>query len=377
MHVLIIVNHDLTLYNFRREFLEKLCIDGFDVFISVPEGEYISYFKEIGCHLLPSPLSQHGMNPIRDFYLIFHYCKIIHNVNPDLILTYTIKPNIYGGIAASICNIPYISTITGLGSAFVKSGLVAGISLLLYRVAMRKTRRIFFQNKTHSDFFNEKHIAVGKHKTVSGSGVNLVKYTYEEYPQSNNNDVRFLFIGRVTKDKGIDELLEAYSIVRQSHPHVMLELLGNIEEGYKEKIEALDSNGFLISHGRQENVREYIMNCHLVVLPSHHEGMANVLLEAAACGRPIITSDIPGCREALDDGLSGFFCKPKDVDSLTMSLLEFLSLADDERAEMGRKGREKMEREFDRDNVIQAYIDDINSKNINMDCNMKGKHHVF
>lgn len=358
MRILILVNNELTLYNFRQEFLQLLVTDGNEVHIATPKGIYRSLFESFGCKVIEYELSQRGMNPLKDFKLPWTYRSIIKTVEPDIVLTYTIKPNIYGGIACGQTKIPYISTITGLGSAFENGLLITNISFILYKMGTRNVRRLFFQNKSHEQLFTDKGIAVGKHIVVSGSGVNLKKHSFEPFP-SEEKGLRFLFVGRVTKDKGVDELFEAFARLQKTFPDRKLHLgiLGNTEEGYETNVNELDNDESYSFYGRHENVHDYVKDAHAVVLPSYHEGMANVLLEAAACGRPVIASLIPGCKETFEDGITGIGCEAKSVDSLYAALHAFVAKSEAEHTEMGRKGREKVEKEFDRDKVNAKYLE--------------------
>lgn len=357
MRILIIINNELTLYNFRQEFLQLLVSDGNEVYIATPKGKYRSLFESFGCNVIEYELSQRGMNPLKDFRLPWRYKRIIKSVNPDAVLTYTIKPNIYGGIACNWTHKPYIATITGLGSAFEKGSTVAKVSFFLYKLGLKKVSKVFFQNSAHEQLFAGKGLAEGRHVVVSGSGVNLTKHCFEPYP-SEENDIKFLFVGRVTKDKGVDELFEAFSKIRETYPEkkVHLGILGNTEEGYDSVVQELDKQDAFSFYGRHENVHDYVKEVHAVVLPSYHEGMANVLLEAAACGRPVIASLIPGCRETFDNGVTGIGCEARSVDSLYNALDSFVKMDENQHREMGRKGREKVEKEFDRDKVNATYL---------------------
>jgi len=357
MKILILVNNELTIYNFRQEFITLLRSENHEVYIAMPKGKYKSLFESFGCTVIEYGLSQRGMNPFKDFLLPMKYLKIINRVQPDIVLTYTIKPNIYGGMACSLKNIPYIATVTGLGSAFEKGPLVKSLSLMLYKVGLKKVSCVFFQNTSHEQLFREHDIARGRCAIVPGSGVNLTKHCFEDYP-SESNGIRLLFVGRVTKDKGVDELLEAYSRLCKNCPSykIHLGLLGNVENEYNGVLEMLENDGSCSFYGRQENVHDYIKNAHVVILPSYHEGMANVLLEAAACGRPVIASLIPGCQETFDQGETGIGCLPKSADSLYQALYAFISMDHSQRAEMGIKGRQKIEREFDRKMVNETYL---------------------
>ena len=359
MRALIIINNELTLYNFRQEFLKELCYNGIEVIVAMPKGKYSELFLNLGCkRIVYYNLSQQGMNPFRDFRLPFLYRRIIREVSPDIILTYTIKPNIYGGIAAQLEHIPYCATITGLGAAFEHGSLIKWISLMLCRIGLRRANTVFFQNEEHHQLFSKHHIALNRHLVVSGSGVNLVKHCYEEYP-SENDGLDFLFVGRVTKDKGVDELFDAFERLCENFPErtFRLGILGNIEYEYQDILRKYDGSKRVMIYGRHENVHSYIKSAHCVVLPSYHEGMANVLLEAAACGRPVIASNIPGCKEAYDDGVTGLSCAPRSADSLFDALNHFVSLPESTHRQMGLDGRHKMEQQFDRDKVNATYLE--------------------
>lgn len=357
MKVLILVNHELTLYNFRQELLEAMIAAGHEVIISMPPGQYEDLFYQIGCRVIHTRISQHGMNPAKDLKLPVIYGKLIRSIVPDVVVTYTIKPNIYGGLAAGLCGIPCISTVTGLGAAFEKGALVRALSLALYRIGTRKTRCLFFQNPAQSELFTKYRIAIGRHRLVSGSGVNLTKHCYEPYPPDGT--VKLLFVGRVTGDKGIRELVEAMRSLKCEGQPVELGLLGNVENGYENLVHEAEKQGLLVALGRHDNVHDYITTCHAVVLPSYHEGLANVLLEAQATGRPVIASNIHGCIETFEEGITGFGFEPRNHESLADAIRHFVRLPYNLNMHMGRKGREKMEQDFDRGIVNQTYLNEI------------------
>ncbi len=356
MKILLAVNHELTLYNFRQEFIKELIDLGHEVLISMPRGKYDELFESFGCRIIETNISQHGMNPVQEYQLFCQYLKIIKTNDPDFIYTYTIKPNIYAGLAASKLKVPYAATITGLGATFEKGSLVSAIALIFYRIAFMKAKCVFFQNSSHEELFSKNKIALGKHCIVNGSGVNLEKNCFEEYPTSKG--FRFLFVGRVTKDKGVFELIKAFRMIKQEEENaeVSLELLGNVECDCIDIVNQSMTDGLLVSYGMHNNVHDYIKKSHAVVLPSYHEGMANSLLEAAATGRPILASYIPGCKEAIDDGVSGICFESKSVDALKKALEEFIRLPWEARATMGKNGRVKMENEFDRKTINEKYL---------------------
>lgn len=290
--------------------------------------------------------------------MFLHYIKIIRIVAPQVVLTYTIKPNIYGAIACKVQNIPCIVNITGLGTAIENRGFLKNISMLLYKFGLCTASCVFFQNDSNYDLFINKKIVRTKTRLIPGSGVNLSTYTFKEYP-STENGIRFLFIGRIMRDKGIDELLHAIRIVRKSYPMTSLDIVGFCEEDYEAKLKTAQKQGLLRFYGLQRNVHGFITESHCTVLPSYHEGTANVLLESAATGRPIITTRVPGCQETFDEGVTGLGCKVRDAESLASVMMQFIALPHQAKIQMGLEGRRKMERQYDRCIIVKAYVEEI------------------
>ena len=354
MRILILANFDLGLYKFRKELIEELLDQGHDVYISLPDGDLVRPFEKMGCTFIDTPVDRRGINPKTDFGLFQHYRKMMKEVNPDLIITYTIKPNIYGGIAARLAGKQYAVNITGLGTAFENAGLIRTVVVNLYKFALKKAKVIFFENSNNKDEL----LSFGccdKEKTVvlNGAGVNTETYAYQPYP--NNNVVKFLFVGRVMKEKGIDELFAAMRRLVAEGQKCFLDVVGPFEENYKEKLEEYEKAGWLKYHGYQENVIPFIAACDCFVLPSYHEGMANTNLECASSGRPIITSNIPGCREAIVEG-SGLLCEPKNNESLYEAMKAMIEKTREEREQMGQVGRKHMEDVFDKKKVVEETI---------------------
>ena len=357
--VLFLVNHDVVIYNFRLELVERLLHDGHEVIISSPYGERIDDLVKLGCEYHEIDISRHGMNPMKEIRLINEYKRLIKDTRPDIVLTYTIKPNVYGGMACALLGIPCVANVTGLGTAIENGGFKCLIAVSMYKIGLSKVKRVFFQNTVNMSFFDAHEIAMGRHDLLPGSGVNLDRNPYEDYPRDTGRYV-FLFVGRLMKDKGFEEFVYAAKYIKGKYSNVEFEAVGFCETDYEKELEKIDSEKYVTLFGQQKNVHEYIKKCHAVVLPSYHEGMANVLLEAAACGRPILASDIHGCRETFDEGISGFGFKPKDVDSLCEAIEKFIALPYEKKVEMGRAGRAKMEREFDRNIVVEKYMEIVN-----------------
>ena len=292
---------------------------------------------------------------MEDMKLLVGYWKLLRQEKPDLVLTYTIKPNIYGGFCCGRMKIPYISTVTGLGSTFQREGMLLKMIIVMYRMGLKKAASVFFQNEENQKIFEKYHIKGKDSLLVKGSGVNLKRHVLEAYPKGD--EVHFLFVGRMMKEKGIEELLAA---ARELHGQkVIFEFLGYCDEDYQDRLDEEEKKGIIKQLGFDPNVHEYMKKCSALVLPTYHEGMSNVLMEASATGRPVIATNISGCREIFEEGVTGFGCDPKSSEDLICALQKFLQLSQEERAFMGRRAREKMEKEFDREKVAQAYFEKI------------------
>ncbi|AFA48880.1 glycosyltransferase family 4 protein [Acetobacterium woodii] len=356
--ILILVNHDLVIYNFRKELVERLIKDGYLVYISSPYGERIEDLIVMGCQYIETVIDRHGTNIIADLKLLLYYKKIIKEIKPNVVLTYTIKPNIYGGIACRIQKTPYIANITGLGSAVENAGIMQKMTTILYKIAFKRINYVFFQNTENRQFFIDRNIATGKHELIPGSGVNLNQFYVLEYPLGET--IEFVFISRIMKEKGIDQYIEAAKHIRNKYPNSRFHICGFCEENYEEQLKKLQDEGIICYHGMLRDVRILLKKTHCTIHPTYYpEGMSNVLLESAACGRPIITTDRSGCREIVDDGVTGYVVKPKNSQDLIEKIEQFLELSYHAKIKMGLAGREKVENEFDREIVIKAYIDKI------------------
>lgn len=352
--ILFLVNHEIAIYNFRKELVERLLQKGHEVVISSPSGERIEMLKQMGCRHVEVSFDRHGMNPFAELKLLMYYKRLIAKENPDIIFSYTIKPNIYGSLAAKKNKIPIVVTTTGLGSAVEKPGIVRQIILLLYKCAWKEVQTCFIQNTENYRFFVENRIYPEKIKRIPGSGVNLSHYAPIQYPPDIT--IEFVFIARIMKEKGIDEYLSAAEAMRAKYPQTRFHICGFYEEDYEEKIKALEKREIIHYHGMVSDTREILAKVHCTVLPSYHEGMSNVLLESAACARPVIASAIAGCQETFDEGISGFGVKPRDKKDLEDVMEKFVLLSYDQKAEMGIAGRRKVEKNFDRKFVIDAYM---------------------
>lgn len=354
MKILLLTNYDVGLYQFRRELIEEL-LKSHAVSISLPYGELVEPLKEMGCQFIDTPLERRGMNPFKDGKLFLTYLKLFRQVKPDLVITYTIKPNVYGGFAARIAGIPYAVNITGLGTAFESSGMLRKMVTQMYKLGCKKAKVVFFENAENRQIFLDEHIVLEQQTCLlNGAGVNLEHYRVAEYP--TGDETKFLFIGRVMQEKGVNELFSAMRKLVAEGYSCSLDVVGMYEEDYKEAIAQGEMEGWLHFHGYQKDVRPFIANCHCFVLPSWHEGMANTNLECAASGRPVITSNIHGCLEAVEDGVTGFLCEKQNAESLYQVMKGFCELTCVERENMGREGRKRMEAVFDKRKVVEETI---------------------
>lgn len=352
--ILVLTNSSGGLYDFRGEFVGELC-KSYEVYVSMPDDVKKRELADQGCRIIKTPINRRGINPLEDLKLYCAYGKMMKDIKPDIVVTYTIKPNIYGGFASGIRKIPYIATITGLGGAFDRTGPLLKLIVGMYRAGLRRAACVFFQNEENRGIFQKMGITAKKTRMVMGSGVNLEKHSYEPYPAGE--ETHFLFVGRVMKERGILEYIEA---ARRLHSDkIFFDIMGYCDEDYQELLDDLEKEGVIRQIGFHTQVHEYLAAASAIVVASFHEGMSNALIEGAATGRPVIASNISGCKEAFEEGVTGFGFTPGKPAELIDAMDKFLALSLEERAAMGRRGREKMEREFDRKLVTAAYMDEV------------------
>lgn len=351
--ILILTNHSYMLYRFRKELIEELMKNN-EVILSMPFVGHHDDFMNMGLHCIETKMERRGINPFTDLSLINFYKKMLKEEKPDLVITYSIKPNIYGGLMCSKLKIPFYANVQGLGTAFQTKGLAQFVTLL-YKTAFKKVQTVFFENQVNADEFTSRKIIQPEKETVlNGAGINLEIYNYQPYP--HNKPPRFLYLGRIMKEKGMDELFEASEKLHNDGEKFILDLVGFFEDEYKEKVDRLVEKGIVEFHGFQEEPRPYYAKADCVVMPSYHEGMSNVNLEASATGRPVITTNIPGCRESVEDGITGWLCESKNADNLYEKMKMFLNTNITTREEMGKKARKKMEKEFDKNSIVKQTI---------------------
>lgn len=355
--ILILANCASGLYDFRNELLLEL-LKKYEVHVSLPDEEEVPEIAGEGCIVYHTPLDRRGINPIRDLKLLAGYGRLLKKIRPDAVLTYTIKPNIYGGLCCRFRKIPYIVNITGLGSVFEKGGILQKIVVFLYRISLKDARCVFFQNDRNRGIFEKSGISGRSQRLVPGSGVNLDRHRFEEYP-GKEEKTRFLYVGRIMKEKGMDELLYTAQTIKKEYPEVIFEIVGNYEDDYKDIVERKETEKVICLTGYQKIIHPYYKASSAVIVPSYHEGMSNVVLEAAATGRPVLASDIPGCREGFEDGVTGIAFAPRNEKELLLAVRKFMELPYEERKQMGEKARKKMELQFDRKIVVGAYLEEI------------------
>ena len=353
MKIMILTNHDLGLYKFRKELLESLLKDN-EVFVSMPRGIFTDKIIEMGCKYIDTSFERKGTNPFKDLELLKFYKRILRENKPDVVLTYTIKPNVYGGLACQQLHIPYIANVTGLGSAIENGGVLQFISLNLYKLGLKKADLVFFQNEANRDFMIEHKAVKDNYDMLPGSGVNLQQYKLDSFPDDKTID--FTYVGRLMKEKGFELYLEAAKIIHEKFPNTFFHVCGPDEDNYKEIVRKLNKEKVITYEGYVDDMKNIYEKVQCTIHPTYYpEGLSNVLLESLACSRPIITTDRPGCREVVEDGVNGFVVKQNDLDDLVAKIEKYLSLSNEERKQMGTNGRRKVEKEFDRQIVIDKY----------------------
>lgn len=356
--ILFLANHFITLYSFRKELIKSLLNEGVEVYLSLPEDSDNKYFEDLGCKIVKTPIDRRGVNPLKDLRLILFYRKMISKINPSIIFSYTIKPNIYGCLAhgkkyRQICN------ITGTGATFLGNNFLSACCKALYKMSVKKAYKVFFQNTGDRDFFIENGMIGSNYEMLPGSGCDVEQYTYS--PMPNDGVIRFIYIGRVMKLKGVDEYLEAAKVIKSKYSNVEFLIAGwNEEEAYKNKVAEYQQKGYVKYIGFRKDIKDWLVKVDCVVLASHGgEGVPNVLLEGAATGRVCIGSNINGTKDVIEDGVTGYLFEAGDSVGLINKIEVYMGLSQAEKEEMGKTGRNKVVREFDRKVVIQKYMDEV------------------
>lgn len=361
--IVISVNTAWNVYNFRAGLIKALIGNGYEVVVVAPEDDYAWRLKALGCRFIHMPMDSNGTHPGRDFSLLMRYLRVLREVRPAAFLGYTIKPNVYGSMAAHTLGIPVINNIAGLGTTFINKGLLTYVVKELYRFSLRRSRRVFFQNADDQRLFTQAGLVnQGICDLLPGSGIDLTHYLPEPVPPLENRPFRFLLVARMLKDKGVEEYVAAASIVRQQSPNVEFQMLGFVDQANPnaislERIQLWEKNGLVKYFGKTDDVRPYMAQADCIVLPSYREGVPHSLLEAAAMARPIIATDVAGCREVVAHDLNGLLCNVKDAQDLAAKMLQMNQLSPGQRYAMGMAGRRKVISQFDERIVILKYLD--------------------
>ena len=367
MRIVININTSWNIYNFRKGLLRFLIAQGHEIYAVAPEDNYSPRLEALGCRYIPVKLDNKGVNPLKDLKYFYHLYQIYASIRPQVVLHYTIKPNIYGTLAAKLLGIPVINNVSGLGTAFLRKDLGAKIARLLYRLAFRFPAKVFFQNSQDKALFVEQNlVAEARTALLPGSGICLE--SFRPQPQPSAKGFVFLLIARLIYDKGIREYVEAIRLLRKQGIEARFQLLGAFEKDPRNKLNIAPEQvaewqreGLIEYLGSTEQVQPFIAQAHCIVLPSYREGTPRVLLEAASMARPLVASDVPGCREVLMHEENGFLCEVQNAQSLADAMLRMYSVSEEERLQMGLRGREKMEKEFDEQLVIALYAAAIES----------------
>jgi glycosyltransferase involved in cell wall biosynthesis len=367
MKVMISINTAWNLTNFRSGLIRALIAKGYEVVAVAPHDGYANRLASLGCRFIALPMDSQGTHPLRDLMLLFRFMKLLHRERPDVFLGYTVKPNLYGSIAASLLSIPVVNNIAGLGAVFIKGGWLVRLVRGLYRLALRRSAKVFFQNGDDRALFIDAGLVKPEQTDLlPGSGIDLTRFSGNEKSSmsiANNNGraFRFLLIARMLRDKGVVEYVAAAKQIRACWPNVECALLGFLDVQNPAAISTAEMNAWVAEGdvrylGVSDDVRLEIAQADCIVLPSYREGTPRTLLEAAAMAKPIITSDAVGCREVVDDGVNGYLCQVRDADDLAAKMHAMLGLSVAEQAAMGQAGRKKMELQFDEKIVINKYL---------------------
>jgi glycosyltransferase involved in cell wall biosynthesis len=359
--IVLSANGDWNIANFRAGLIRGLQDGGYNPVVIAPHDPATdSRMRELGVERIPISIERSGLNPWADLRLLHQYRKLLQKLRPAAYLGYTIKPNIYGSRAAGSLGIPAIPNVSGLGTAFMRDGPLQQVVMRLYRLGFRRAPVVFFQNSEDRDLFVVRRLVrEGQARLLPGSGVDLDRFA--PAPQ-HNGPPTFLLVGRLLRDKGVYEFVEAARSLRGMVPSARFQLLGPIDEGNRSAISSDQVDGWvaegLVEYlGTTDDVRPFIAQATAVVLPSYREGLPRSLLEAAAMERPLLATDAPGCREVVEDGVNGYDCAVRDVQSLASAMQRLAGASPEQRLALGRAGRRKVEERFSEKFVVQAYLD--------------------
>lgn len=363
MKVLISLNTSWNIYNFRLNLARAIKKAGYEVILVAPYDEYSDKLsEEFEYHNIY--INNKGTNPKEDAKTILDFYRLYKKIKPNIVLNYTIKPNIYGNIACKMLGIKTINNISGLGTVFIQESLVTKVVKFLYKFSLSSSSKVFFQNSDDRDLFVKNNlVSLALCGLLPGSGIDTRRFIPVENKKEDDN-FRFLLIARMLLDKGIAEYVEVAKDLQKKYKNVKFQLLGSLDAVNKTAIskEQMDEwvkNGYVEYLGVTDNVQEFIAKADCIVLPSYREGTPRTLLESASMAKPIVTTNTVGCKEVVDDGVNGYLCKVRDSKDLALKMEMMLGLSEEERIEMGKAGREKMMQEFDESIVINKYLNTI------------------
>ncbi|TPM32383.1 glycosyltransferase family 4 protein [Mesorhizobium sp. B2-2-2] len=360
--IVISINTSWNVVNFRKGLIEALQGQGYEIVIAAPRDEYSRLIPRMRCRYVEIEMDNSGTSPFRDMVLLWRYWRLLRRERPLAFVGFTIKPNVFGSLAANLNGIPVINNVSGLGTAFVRGGLLQKIAKVLYRLALARSKMVFFQNDDDRMLFvGERLVRKEQTALLPGSGVDLVRFSPAPRRSQSSGAIVFLLVARLLWDKGVGEFVQAARQMRRNMPGARFQLLGfldveNRTAVSRAQVERWAGEGLVEYLGTTDDVRPFLGAADCVVLPSYREGTPRSLLEAAAMGKPLIASDVPGCREVVDHGVNGLLCKVKDAGDLASKMLEFATMDPTSRDRMGMESRNKVERQFSERIVIESYM---------------------
>lgn len=364
-------NTSWNLWNFRRGLINSLITSGNEIYLVSPRDSSVEALKGLGVIHYPIEMNQKGTNPLQDIKLINDYKRIFEEINPAIVLSFTIKPNIYSSIVANKLRIPIINNISGLGTIFIKKSISTIIGYLLYLVSVKHSSWVFFQNTDDAKLFLQLKLTSNlRSSVIAGSGVNTSEFNYK---RTDNPGLTYLFVGRLIGDKGIKELMEAIHSISLTSSNVRFLIVGELGPNNKTAISRKDFEEFLEDHscveylGKQDNMVPIYAKADVMILPSYREGLSKSLIEACAMSLPVITTDVPGCRDVVQEGFNGFLCEPRSVQSLVNRIEEMIMLTQEQRLTLGKNGRYIAESKYSEELVINSYLKRIHSL-LNKSC---------
>lgn len=365
MTIGIVINTAWNIYNFRSGIIKQLIQEGHQMVAIAPQDEYVGRLEAMGCRFRDLPMSGSGVNPVSDLLMMYRLGKILKKEKIEVLLTYTIKPNVYGSMAARMLKIPIICNVSGLGTTFVWNNLVSRIAIFLYNLSVKKASHVFFQNPEDRDLFLSKvPVPNQKVRLLKGSGIDLESFSAE--PKRPSDAPVFLMIGRLMVEKGAYEFARAAQIIKKEFPQVRFWMIGKWDQQDKRAVKSEDmiqwqKEDWIEYRGTTDNIKSEILKADVVTLPSYREGAPRTLIESGAMSRALIATDVPGCRHVVADGYNGYLCQVKSGEDLARAMRTYLQLSDAEKMQLARNSRSYMEDHYDEKKVIDAYRDVISS----------------